>query len=84
MLTRAEADRLAADQQRQISEQREFAERERAERAARIARGCAKCDARYQGCIGAGRSPSVCQSEYRSCAFQQAGSEYLSVCPSAR
>lgn len=81
VLTREEAAHLEADKQRQIEEQREFARRQAEEQQRRESAGCAKCDARYQGCIGAGRSRDVCQSDYRSCAFREAGASYLSVCP---
>jgi hypothetical protein len=84
VLTNAEAEHLEADKQRQIAEQREFADRERAKEQAKLSQGCAKCDARYQGCIGAGRSRSTCQSEYRSCAFEEAGPRYGSACPFPR
>lgn len=80
-LTAEEAARLEADKQRQIREQREFAEREEAKRQQRATAGCAKCDGRYQGCIGAGRSRSVCRDEYGSCAFREVGADYLSACP---
>lgn len=80
-LTAEEAARLEADKQRQIREQREFAEREEAKRQQRATTGCAKCDGRYQGCIGAGRSRSVCRDEYGSCAFREVGADYLSACP---
>ena len=81
-LTAAEAAHLEADKQRQIQEQREFAEREARAKQQRASTGCAKCDGRYQGCIGAGRSKSACRDEYGSCAFQEVGADYLSACPS--
>lgn len=80
-LTAEEAAHLEADKQRQIREQREFAEREEAKRQQRAATGCSKCDGRYQGCIGAGRSRSVCRDEYGSCAFREVGADYMSACP---
>jgi len=80
-LTRAEAAHLEADKQRQIQEQREFAAREAAKRQQRATTGCAACDGRYQGCIGAGRSRSVCSDEYGRCAFEHVGPDYLSACP---
>jgi hypothetical protein len=80
-LTPEEAARLEADKQRQIREQREFAEREQAKQQQRASMGCAKCDGRYQGCVGAGRSRSVCRDEYGSCAFHEVGADYLSACP---
>ncbi|HEY5946255.1 MAG TPA: hypothetical protein VIV40_12220 [Kofleriaceae bacterium] len=80
-LTAEEAEHLEADKQRQIREQREFAEREEAKRQQRANAGCSKCDGRYQGCIGAGRSRSVCRDEYSSCAFREVGADYASACP---
>jgi hypothetical protein len=80
-LTRAEAAHLEADKQQQIREQREFAQREAAKKHDRESRGCSKCEARYQGCVGAHRGDSTCRDEYRSCAFQEAGADYLAVCP---
>jgi hypothetical protein len=80
-LTPEEAANLEADKQRQIREQREFAEREEAKRQQRANAGCSKCDARYQGCIGAGRSRSVCRDEFSSCAFREVGADYTSACP---
>ncbi len=84
VLTGAEARHLDEDKQRQIREQQEFAARERAQREARANRGCSKCDARYQGCIGAGRDHDTCGSEYRSCAFEEVGADYGSACPFPR
>ena len=81
VLTPQEAARLEADKQRQIAEQRELARREAEAQQQRESAGCAKCDARYQGCIGAGRPRDVCQSDYRSCAFREAGTSYVSACP---
>jgi hypothetical protein len=83
-LTAAEAKHLEEDKQRQIAEQQDFQRREEAKKQQRLSSGCAKCDARYQGCIGAGRGQPTCQSDYRSCAFEEAGPDYLSACPSAR
>jgi len=80
-LTAEEAAHLEADKQRQIQEQREFAEQEERKRQQRASTGCAKCDGRYQGCIGAGRSRSVCRDDYGSCAFHEVGADYLSACP---
>lgn len=81
VLSAEEEARLAADKQRQIDEQRAFAEREAAQKQQREGMGCAKCDGRYQGCIGAGRKRDVCQSDYRSCAFREVGVSYTSACP---
>jgi hypothetical protein len=83
-LTKEEVDHLQADKQRQIAEQREFAAREAAKQEQRETRGCAKCDARYQGCIGGGRGSAVCRQEYGSCAFEEVGANYLSACPNPR
>jgi hypothetical protein len=84
VLTKKEAEHLEADKQRQIREQQEFAAREAAKERDKETRGCARCDARYEGCIGAGRGRSVCRDEYGSCAFEEAGANYLSACPSPR
>ena len=83
VLSAGEAKHLEEDKQRQIAEQQEFHRQEEAKKQQRLSSGCAKCDARYQGCIGAGRGQSTCQSDYRSCAFEEAGPDYLSACPSA-
>lgn len=81
VLTPQEAAHREADKQRQIREQREFAQREAMEKQQRATFGCGKCDGRYQGCIGAGRSRTVCRDEYSSCAFHEVGPDYLSACP---
>jgi hypothetical protein len=80
----AEAAHMAADQQRQADEQRAFAERQRAKEEAQTQSGCATCDGRYQGCIGAGLSRDRCESEFRTCAFEKAGPRYMSTCASPR
>lgn len=74
----------AADREQQIAESRAFQERQRAEEAARNAQGCDRCAARYEGCLGARIARSQCDSDYRSCAFQEVGADYLSACPSPR
>lgn len=79
-LTHAEKEHLIADRERQIEEQREFAAREAAKKQQRASTGCAKCEARYQGCIGAGRTD--CREQYGDCAFEEVGADYLSACPS--
>ncbi len=84
VLTRDEAAHLEADKQRQIEEARRFQEEERAKQQQRVSTGCNKCDARFQGCIGAGKSRSTCESDYRSCAFEEAGPDYGSACPFPR
>jgi hypothetical protein len=81
VLTPAEAAHLEADKQQQIAEQRDFAAREAAKEHARVSSGCSKCEARYQGCLGAGRSASSCRSSWSSCAFEEAGPSWPSVCP---
>jgi hypothetical protein len=83
-LSKQEATHLEADKQRQIAEQREFAAREKEKQRQKETAGCSKCDARYQGCIGAGRTRNSCQSDYRSCAFEEVGSSWPSACPSPR
>jgi hypothetical protein len=81
VLTPAEAAHLEADKQQQIHEQQDFAARQSAEQRQHASAGCSRCDARYQGCIGAGRHESTCRDEYRTCAFEQVGPDYLSSCP---
>jgi hypothetical protein len=78
-----EAANQAADQRRQADEQHAFAERERAKEAEHTQAGCAACRARFQGCLGAGRSRSSCESDYRSCAFEKAGPRWGASCPFA-
>lgn len=73
VLTKAEATHLEADKQRQIAEQREFAAREAQRKHDREAAGCARCEARYQGCIGAGRSD--CRDMWSTCTFEEVGVE---------
>jgi hypothetical protein len=80
-LTPEEHAHREADKQRQIKEQQEFARQEEAKRQQRASTGCSKCDARYQGCIGSGRSRSACRDEYGSCAFHEVGADYMSACP---
>jgi hypothetical protein len=82
VLTKQEAVALEADKQRQIEEQREFAAQEAAKKQQRLSSGCSKCEARYQGCLGAGRGDFACRDQYRSCAFEEAGPDYTSACPS--
>jgi hypothetical protein len=71
---------LKADQDRQIAESQKFKAEQDAKDAERARMGCSTCDARYQGCRGAGRTPSSCQSDYRSCAFQEVGASWMSKC----
>ena len=71
---------LKADEERQIDESNKFRAEQEAKDAERARTGCAKCDGRYQGCRGAGRSVTSCQSDYRSCAFQEVGASWPSNC----
>lgn len=71
---------LKADEERQIAESERFKAEQEAKENERARTGCSTCDARYQGCRGAGRSPSSCQSDYRSCAFEQVGPSWMSKC----
>ena len=82
VLTKAEAAHLEADKQQQIEEARRFKEEEDAKQQARLQSGCNRCQARYQGCLGAGWSRGECQEKYRDCAFEEAGPEWMSACPS--
>ncbi len=79
-ISRGQLDALKADEERQIEESRQFRAQEEARRAERARAGCAKCDARYQGCRGAGRTVHACQSLFRSCAFQEVGASWPSAC----
>jgi hypothetical protein len=81
VLSRAEAEHLAADKQRQIQEAEEFKAREAAKKQQRATAGCGRCEARYQGCLGAGRSDSSCRANYSSCIFEEAGADGMSACP---
>jgi hypothetical protein len=83
-LTPKEQAELAADQERQIREQEEFARAEREKRQNRAIAGCSKCDGRYQGCIGAGRSESTCRQQYSTCTFEEVGADAGSACPFPR
>src|SRR5262249_39802707 len=84
LLTEQAAPHPEAGKQRQIEEQREFARQEAAKKQQRESTGCSKCDGRYQGCVGAGRGESVCRDQYRTCAFEEVGADYLSACPNPR
>jgi hypothetical protein len=79
-ISAAQLANLKADEERQIEEARRFRAEQQAREAARAQAGCAKCDARYQGCRGAGRSVSACQSAFRSCAFEEVGASWPSRC----
>ena len=79
--TRAEAASFAADQQKQERDYRAFKAEDDAKKAKVAQQGCSKCEARFQGCVGSGRSNSSCDSDYRSCAFEQVGADYTSSCP---
>jgi hypothetical protein len=83
-LTAKEQAELEADKQRQIREQEEFAAQEQQKRHDRAVAGCSKCDGRYQGCIGAGRSTSTCQQQYSTCTFEEVGADAGSACPFPR
>lgn len=71
---------LKADTDRQIAESERFRQEEEAKQAQRASAGCAACEGRYQGCRGAGRTVSSCQSDFRSCAFERVGSSWPSAC----
>ena len=79
--TRAEAASVVADQQKQERDYRAFKAEDDAKKAKVSQQGCSKCEARYQGCVGGGRSTNSCDSDYRSCAFEQVGPDYTSSCP---
>jgi len=77
----AELQALAADQAQQIAESDAFRAQQEAEENARNQQGCNTCNSRYQGCIGAHMDRSQCDTDYRSCAFEQVGADWMSVCP---
>lgn len=81
VLTAKEARARAEDRARQEREAQDFAQQERAKKQARLDHGCSTCEARYQGCLGAGRDQSSCRSDYSSCAFEQAGPDWMDACP---
>ncbi len=83
-LTQKEQQELAADKERQIREQEEFSRAEAQKRHDQAVAGCATCDARYQGCIGAGRPDHTCRQDYSSCTFEQVGADAASACPFPR
>jgi hypothetical protein len=70
---------LAADKQREASDQSKREEAERKE--AKVTKGCNVCSLRYQGCIGARHSKQRCEADYRTCAFDEAGEGYMTACP---
>jgi hypothetical protein len=69
-LTATEAVNLEADKQRQAGDAARFKEEQ--ERA--VAKKCAQCSARYEGCIGAGRPNPKCRSDFTMCATLSGGS----------
>jgi len=81
-LTAQEQAELKADEERQIREQQEFQREEAQKQHDKEVAGCAKCDGRYQGCIGAGRPESTCRSNYSTCTFEEIGAS--SPCPFPR
>ena len=81
VLTRQEQADYEADQRRQEEEARKFHDEEAAKKQQQLGQGCAKCEARYQGCLGAGRGESACHGDYTSCAFEEAGPDWPSACP---
>jgi hypothetical protein len=67
---------IKADMNRQVQEQREFAAQERAREDMRALRGCAICERKFNNCIAdwrRGASRSMCESDFRSCTFHEAG-----------
>jgi hypothetical protein len=66
------ADKRAAEQAEEARQQREIDEQRAADRDKAIA-GCQRCDARYQGCIGAGNDYGTCQSRFSTCEFEEVG-----------
>jgi hypothetical protein len=79
-MTPEEARHLRADKEQQIEEQRAAAARDEAQKRDRQSAGCAKCNMRYQGCLGARRAEPSCHEDFRQCAFEQVGPDYLAVC----
>lgn len=79
--TEEELAHLQADKQQQIDEQKAAAERDAAAKREKQQRGCTTCEARYQGCIGAGIQRATCQDKFRTCAFEEVGAEWMDACP---
>ena len=69
------------DQAQQIAESDAFQAQQQAEEANRNQQGCTACTARWQGCMGARRPRTDCDSEFRSCAFQEVGADWIGNCP---
>ena len=79
--TAQEAASVVQHQQEDDERFRKYEAEENAKKQQRAQTGCSKCEARYQGCVGAGRSTSSCGDDYRSCAFEAVGPDYMSSCP---
>ena len=71
----AEEARAVAEDQR---DQDQRFQKYQAEEAAKANAICDRCQTRYEGCRGAGRSESTCRSEYSQCAFD--GGDYKGAC----
>jgi hypothetical protein len=76
-LSAQEKHHLEADDREQTAQANRFAADQRAKSEARINAACSKCSARFQGCIGAGRSRSSCMSDFMSCRFQEGGPDAM-------
>ncbi len=89
-LTGADLERRRLAREREDAERAQFAEQQRITREqAQLRREqehqrdsavCEKCNARYQGCIGAGGSSRSCESQFRSCTLENAGASQLAPC----
>jgi hypothetical protein len=66
------ADKRAAEKADEEQQEREI-EQQRADERNKAVAGCQRCDARYQGCIGAGNDYGTCQSRFSTCEFEEVG-----------
>jgi hypothetical protein len=74
----------AADQERQLSESREFQRQEDTRKQQRIQGGCALCQQKYSECIAdwrRGASRQTCANEHRSCVFRETNLPGPDHCP---
>lgn len=66
-LTGQEKQHLADDEKRQEQDAAAF----EAKRKAEADQKCATCNARYQGCLGAGRSANSCRDAFSTCRLEE-------------
>ena len=89
-LTAADVERRRLASEREDADRARFVEEQRIKQAQAQRRNeqeyerdsivCDKCNARYQGCIGAGGSASSCESQFRRCTLDNAGASELAPC----